>query len=104
MAIIAFPPVTTADEYGVLAYGGDLEVESLVLAYESGIFPWPHGKMELLWFAPPVRGILKITDFHISKSFARVIKKHDYQFLKNKNFAEVIKKCAKVFGKLVSTA
>lgn len=96
MAIIAFPPVETADESGLLAFGGDLEIESLLLAYQSGIFPWPHNKMELLWFAPPIRAILEVDNFHISRSFKRVINRQDYQFYKNKDFNAVITNCAKV--------
>ncbi len=96
MAIIAFPPLETADEHGLLAFGGDLEIESLLLAYQSGIFPWPHDQFELLWFAPPIRAILEVENFHISKSLCRVINKQNYQFYKNKDFASVISNCARV--------
>ncbi len=96
MAIIAFPPLDTADVDGLLAFGGDLEVESLLLAYQSGIFPWPHNKFELLWFAPPIRAILEIENFHISKSLKRVINQKNYEFHKNKDFQSVITHCANV--------
>ncbi len=64
MAILAFPPVNTADEDGVLAIGGDLEVESLLLAYQNGIFPWPiNSDYPLVWFAPPKRGVILLIRF-----------------------------------------
>ena len=55
MTISEFPPVSDADEDGLLAFGGDIEVESLLLAYRSGIFPWPIDKDVLAWFSPPQR-------------------------------------------------
>jgi leucyl/phenylalanyl-tRNA--protein transferase len=64
MAIKEFPPVDEADEYGLLAVGGDLEVPSLLLAYSSGIFPWPLSADEsLLWFSPAERALLFVDEF-----------------------------------------
>ena len=63
MAILEFPPLSNADEHGLLAVGGDLEVASLVLAYRNGIFPWPIDEEYLTWFAPPRRAIMKVSNF-----------------------------------------
>lgn len=95
MSIIKFPDINQADEHGLLAVGGDLEVSSLLLAYKNGIFPWPisnHGPMT--WFTPDPRGILLLKDFHIPRSLKKVIKKKPYEIKYNTNFPEVIHQCA----------
>lgn len=93
--IIKFPPLETADpENGLLAIGGDLEVESLALAYRSGIFPWPHNDRSLLWFAPPMRAVLDFEAFHIPRRLKRHLKKANFSFQINKDFPAVIKACA----------
>ena len=56
MAVVDFPPIETADEAGLVAVGGDLEVSSLTLAYGRGIFPWPISReFPLAWFSPDPR-------------------------------------------------
>ena len=95
MSILEFPPVDSADENGLVAIGGDLEVDSLLLAYESGIFPWPISEdYPLAWFSPNPRGVLKYENFHISKSFKKFIKKTDLHVEFNQNFETVIMNCA----------
>ena len=71
MAILSFPPVHKANEEGLLAVGGDLEVPSLLLAYSEGIFPWPiSSHYPLAWFSPDPRGLIKLSDLiQSSKSF-----------------------------------
>jgi leucyl/phenylalanyl-tRNA---protein transferase len=97
MAIVQFPPVEEADKYGLLAVGGDLEIESLLLAYRSGIFPWPlFPRQELAWFAPPVRAILYTDKFHVSQSLAKEIKRERYAFTIDADFAGVIERCSDV--------
>lgn len=93
MVIERFPPVERADEYGLLAAGGDLEVESLLLAYRSGIFPWPIYEDTLTWFAPPRRAVLKLSEFHISKSLAKARKITPLSFTIDRKFSEVITGC-----------
>ncbi len=94
MVIEFFPPVETTDKHGLLAIGGDLEVESLLLAYSSGIFPWPIAEEEVIpWFAPPKRAILRFSDFHIPKTLSKLQKNNSYTFKINNSFSEVIKKC-----------
>ncbi len=93
--IVEFPPVETADsETGLLAFGGDLAVGSLEMAYRSGIFPWPTENQPILWFAPPEREIIEFSEFKIPKRLERSFKRSPFTFHINANFAEVIKNCA----------
>lgn len=94
MVIRSFPSVSTADEHGLLAIGGDLEVASLLLAYKSGIFPWPISEDYLTWFSPPQRAVLFLNEVHLSKSFQKFIKNTDFTLTVNKKFEDVIRRCA----------
>lgn len=97
MAIQGFPPLESADEHGLLALGGDLELESLLLAYTNGIFPWPISEeYPLAWFSPNPRGILAFDKLHISKSLKKFLKKNPYEIRFNTNFEAVILNCARV--------
>ena len=89
-----FPPVELANDSGLLAFGGDLEVGTLVLAYRSGIFPWPVGGQPLLWFAPPQRAILEFDELRISKRVQRYFKAVGFEFRMNSAFEKVIRACA----------
>ncbi len=89
-----FPPVDQADEDGLLAMGGDLEVATLKLAYASGIFPWPVAGMPLLWFAPPRRAILEFSEFRIPQRLQRYLKQVNFEFRVDTNFEAVIRGCA----------
>jgi leucyl/phenylalanyl-tRNA--protein transferase len=94
MSILHFPPVNTAGPEGLLAIGGDLDVASLVLAYRSGVFPWPTEGLPLLWFAPPTRGILDFKDLKIPKRFRRELKGKKFSYAIDQNFPKVIRYCA----------
>lgn len=94
MTILHFPPIETASPEGLLAIGGDLEVESLKLAYENGIFPWPTEDYPLLWFAPPRRAILDFKDLKIPKRMQRELKVKAFQCAIDRNFPAVIRACA----------
>jgi len=97
VAILDFPPVEQADEHGLLALGGDLSLESLLLAYTRGIFPWPISEeYPLAWFSPDPRGILAFDKLHLSKSLRKFLKKNPYEIRFNTNFEAVIMNCAKV--------
>jgi leucyl/phenylalanyl-tRNA--protein transferase len=94
--ITKFPPIESADEYGLLAAGGDLEIESLLLAYRSGIFPWPiqyEDEDVLAWFSPPKRALLYVEDFHISKSLKRSITRRGFKFRCDTKFRTVVEGC-----------
>ncbi len=97
MAILEFPEVDTADEHGLLAIGGDLEIDSLILAYSQGIFPWPISEeFPLAWFSPNPRGILRFEDLHLPKSFRKFLKKNPFEIKFNHDFENVILNCAQV--------
>ena len=71
---IAFPPVENTTTTGIIAMGGDLSVERLIVAYESGIFPW-YDQLPLLWWYPDPRFVLFPDHLFISTSMRRVLKK-----------------------------
>lgn len=95
MAIINFPPVEQADQHGLLAIGGDLEVSSLILAYSRGIFPWPvSDEFPLAWFSPDPRGVLKTSKLHIPRSLKKSLKRKKFCVTFNKDFQGVIRGCS----------
>jgi leucyl/phenylalanyl-tRNA--protein transferase len=96
MAVLSFPPVELADHDGLLAAGGDLEVSTLLLAYRSGIFPWPVEEGQLLWFAPPERAVLFLDEFHLSQRASRALKKAPFHTRMNTAFRDVITRCAEL--------
>jgi leucyl/phenylalanyl-tRNA---protein transferase len=89
---LVFPPVHLAEPDGLLAMGGDLSVERLLLAYRSGIFPWFDGETPL-WWCPDPRFVLFPEELKVSKSMKQLLKKNAFQFSINKAFAEVISNC-----------
>lgn len=97
---IVFPPVESANEDGLVAVGGDLEMDTLLEAYRSGIFPWPLSTYPLnadlpnTWFSPNPRGILDFNDLHVSRSFLKFLKKTPFHVTFNKAFPDVIVQCA----------
>lgn len=93
MVIKAFPPLDSADSNGLLAIGGDLDPDSLLLAYENGIFPWPLDDDLLAWFSPPRRAILEFDKLHIPRSLAKEIRRQPFTFSVNKAFSEVVEGC-----------
>jgi leucyl/phenylalanyl-tRNA--protein transferase len=92
---IWFPPLDEADDEGLLAAGGDLSTERLIKAYRSGIFPWYEGDIPL-WWSPDPRFVLFPEDCHVSKSMKQVFRRNQFQFTRNKAFAEVIRSCSKI--------
>ncbi len=89
---IAFPPVHHAED-GLLAVGGDLREERLLLAYRSGIFPWYSEGEPLLWWSPDPRMVLFPEEFHCSQSLKRVIKRGTFTVTLDQAFADVIRAC-----------
>jgi leucyl/phenylalanyl-tRNA--protein transferase len=94
-----FPNPTEATSDGLLAIGGDLSTERLLLAYHSGIFPWFEGDQPILWWSPDPRMILFPEKFKVSKSLRKTLKSEKFKVTFNQNFAEVIKNCATVLRK-----
>jgi leucyl/phenylalanyl-tRNA---protein transferase len=87
-----FPPLSEADEEGLLAIGGDLSIDRLLIAYKHGIFPWFEGPVPL-WWSPDPRFVLFPQHIKVSKSMEQVIKKGDYRFSTNTAFSQVIAQC-----------
>ena len=92
--ILYFPPVSQADEYGLLAVGGDLSTERLLLAYKSGIFPWFEEGQPILWYAPNPRMVLLFQYLKISKSMRQILRKGIFKVTVNTSFKDVITSCA----------
>jgi leucyl/phenylalanyl-tRNA--protein transferase len=87
-----FPPVKEALPDGLLAIGGDLSIERLLLAYRKGIFPWFDGDIPM-WWSPDPRFVLFPSELKISKSMKVLLKRNVFDFTVNKAFPEVIKAC-----------
>jgi leucyl/phenylalanyl-tRNA---protein transferase len=87
-----FPPVEDAMEDGMLAIGGDLHKDRLLLAYRKGIFPWYDGDIPL-WWCPDPRFVLFPDELKISKSMQVLLRRHAFEFTINKAFTEVIHAC-----------
>lgn len=96
---IAFPDPHFAEEDGLLAMGGDLSPERLLLAYSHGIFPWYSDDSPILWWALNPRMILKLDDFKVSKSLLSKIRKANFEIRFDSNFEEVIHNCSKSIRK-----
>lgn len=97
MRRIVFPAVSEATEDGLVAIGGDLEVDTLLTAYAQGIFPWPISpEFPLAWFSPDPRGILSFADLHVPRSFQKFLKHSPYDIRFDHAFPEIIRRCATV--------
>ena len=90
---LVFPPVHLADKDGLLAIGGDLSLERLLLAYKSGIFPWYNPGEPIIWYSPNLRMVLFPKDLKISKSMKQLIRKNEFKITFNQNFKAVISNC-----------
>jgi len=93
---LVFPDPKLANAEGLLAIGGDLSIERLLLAYQNGIFPWFEDDEQILWWSPDPRLILKLEDFKISKSLLRIIKSQKFTVKFNTRFKDVIESCSKI--------
>ena len=91
---IIFPPHDQAEDDGLLAIGGDLSIERLELAYNTGIFPWYDSEDPLLWWSPDPRMVLFPEELKVSKSMKQVLRKNEFIVTYNKAFPQVIKECA----------
>ena len=96
---LIFPPVEMADEDGLLAIGGDLSTERLLLAYRKGIFPWYSEDEPICWWTPDPRFILFPDDLKVSKSAKKLLNAPDLQFRFNTDFKGVIENCKTIYRK-----
>ena len=91
-----FPSPDTAlhEPNGLLAAGGSLEPERLLEAYTKGIFPWFEEGQPILWWTPNPRMVLYPNELHVSRSLARIMKKHPFHITSDTAFREVVIACA----------
>lgn len=92
---LVFPPVEMASEEGILAFGGDLRPERLMLAYQNGIFPWYNEGEPIIWYCPKERMVLFPHELRISKSMRQVMRNKNYRITSNLAFEQVIEQCQK---------
>lgn len=92
---LKFPPVHFAEPDGLLAMGGDLSPERLLLAYKSGIFPWYDDDV-ILWWCPHPRFVLFPEELKVNKTVKSLLNKNHFEFTINKAFAKVIHSCRKM--------
>ena len=92
---LIFPNPALAEENGLLALGGDLSPERLLLSYQSGIFPWFSEGDPILWYSPHKRCVIFPDRIKVSKSMKRIVKSGDFKITENQAFADVIFNCAK---------
>jgi leucyl/phenylalanyl-tRNA--protein transferase len=94
---LGFPPVSRAREDGLLAVGGTLSPERLLVAYANGIFPWPSSKRSPIpWFCPSPRTVLIPGQIRVNRSLHRAVRRAPYTVTYDRAFPEVITACARV--------
>jgi leucyl/phenylalanyl-tRNA--protein transferase len=89
---LVFPPVDQAEPDGLLAVGGDLSMQRLLLAYREGIFPWYEGQY-ILWWCPDPRFVLFPEELNESKSMRQLLKRDAFDFRTDTDFSGVISSC-----------
>ena len=91
-----FPDPHLGEEDGLVAIGGDLSIDRLLLAYSNGFFPWFsfRDQKEPLWFCPLQRFVIFPSEIHVSHSMKQLLKKNPYQITLNKDFEGVMRGCA----------
>ena len=93
---LIFPAPHLSEEDGLLAIGGDLSPERLLLAYASGIFPWYSDDAPILWWSPDPRFVLYPDKLRVSKSLRKIIRRQSFQLTIDTAFDEVIRACAEI--------
>lgn len=94
---LLFPPPHLANSEGILAIGGDLSSERLLLAYQSGIFPWFSEGDPIIWWSPNPRFVLYPENLKVSKSMRPILRKGIFQITYDQDFAAVINNCKSVY-------
>lgn len=92
---LLFPRPEWADRSGLLAVGGDLRPDRLLLAYGQGIFPWPAEGMPLLWHSPDPRFVLPLELLHVPRSLRKTIRRRPFRLTLDQAFTSVIEACAR---------
>ena len=96
---LVFPDPRLAEPDGLLAIGGDLSTERLLLAYENGIFPWFSEDDPICWYSPHERCVIYPDRLKVSKSMKKLIRDNTFHITYNQAFREVIGGCARVARK-----
>jgi len=91
---LEFPDISQATDDGLLAIGGDLSPERLLLAYQKGIFPWFEASQPIIWWSPDPRMVLLPEELKVSKSMKKLLRQSEFEVTINKAFKEVITECA----------
>ena len=94
-----FPPVDEATYEGILAIGGDLSTERLLLAYRNGIFPWFNEEEPILWWSPPERMVVVPQLYKVSKSIRNLLNRQQFEVTFNQDFRSVIRNCQQIARK-----
>lgn len=99
--ILAFPDPHYGEDDGLIAVGGDLSVDRLLLAYSNGIFPWYGFKerQEIMWFCPMDRFVIFPEKIHVSHSMRTLINHRTYHVTYNRAFNDVIRGCSQADGR-----
>jgi len=90
---VSFPPPEEAEESGLLAVGGDLSPQRLLLAYALGIFPW-YDEPPILWFSPDPRMVLVPSELHVPRRLERTLRQGGFETSLDRAFPQVIRACA----------
>ena len=93
---IEFPHVSKADNDGLLAVGGDLSIDRLIVAYKKGIFPWFNAYDPILWWCPDPRFVLYPSQLKVSKSMRQLINREVFKVTYNQAFRQVISSCGAI--------
>jgi len=93
---LVFPPPEMATPEGLLAVGGDLRPQRLLLAYSMGIFPWPVEGMPLLWHSPDPRFVLVPESLHVGRTLRKTVRKAPFRLTMDTAFGDVIEACAEI--------
>ena len=91
--MLGFPDPRLAEDDGLLAVGGDLSVDMLLLAYSHGIFPWYNEGDPVMWWCPHERFIIRPENIHISKSMRKFLRQHKTHIMLNRDFADTMHRC-----------
>src|SRR5262245_34607487 len=92
---LGFPDPEESDAEGLLAVGGDLSPERLLLAYEQGIFPWYAEGLPPMWWSPDPRAVVDPSTLHVSRSLARFIKQGHFSVTFDRAFEDVMHECGR---------
>ncbi len=90
---IYFPLPELGEPDGLLAVGGDLSIDRLLLAYSNGIFPWYNADQPIMWWCPMERFIIRPSEIHISHTMKKYMQKHRVEYRIDRDFAHTIHKC-----------